>query len=170
MTQLRPLSLLAACLLLGACASQTPKSAPPATATSIAPSAETPVRDDAGVTAQPAAAGIAAPDALPVTAAAPTDQASADASGSSSGAPTAAEDDFDALYGPTTPQAGGNGAPAQPGAQAYDPWERYNRGMHRFNMAVDRGVARPLATAYTKVVPSPARLASPTFSTTSARR
>ncbi|UUF00003.1 VacJ family lipoprotein [Xanthomonas hortorum pv. pelargonii] len=166
MTQLRPLSLLAACLLLGACASQTPKSAPPATATSIAPGAETPVRDDAGVTAQPAAAGIAAPDALPataVTAAAPGDQASADASSGSSAAPTAAEDDFDALYGPTTPQAGGNDAPAQPGAPAYDPWERYNRGMHRFNMAVDRGVARPLATAYTKVVPSPARLGVTNF-------
>ncbi|CAD0359691.1 MlaA family lipoprotein [Xanthomonas hortorum] len=164
MTQLRPLSLLAVCLLLGACASQTPKSAPPVAATSIAPSAaETPVRDDAGVTAQPAAAGVAAPDALPATAAAPTDQASADASGGTSGAPTAAEDDFAALYGPTTPQAGGNAGPAQPGAPAYDPWERYNRGMHRFNMAVDRGVARPLATAYTKVVPSPARLGVTNF-------
>ncbi|KQQ70010.1 hypothetical protein ASF73_12965 [Xanthomonas sp. Leaf131] len=164
MTQLRPLSLLAACLLLGACASQTPKSAPPAATTSVAPSAaEAPVRDDAGVTAQPAAAGFAAPDALPATAAAPADQASVDASGSTSGAPTAAEDDFAALYGPTTPQAGGNGAPAQPGAPAYDPWERYNRGMHRFNLAVDRGVARPLATAYTKVVPSPARLGVTNF-------
>ncbi|WP_017164184.1 MlaA family lipoprotein, partial [Xanthomonas phaseoli] len=79
------------------------------------------------------------------------------------GAPTDAESDFDALYGTTTPQ-GANGAPAQPGAApAYDPWERYNRGMHRFNMAVDRGVARPLATAYTKVVPSPARLGVTNF-------
>ncbi|WP_115045868.1 MlaA family lipoprotein [Xanthomonas arboricola] len=161
MTQLRPLSLLAACLLLGACASQTPKSAPPSPGGDSVPGAPAPVRDDAGVTAQPAVSGFAAPDAVPATvAAAPADQAGADASGT----PTSAEDDFDALYGPTIPQAGANGAPAQPGgAPAYDPWERYNRGMHRFNLAVDRSVARPLATGYTKVVPRPARLGVTNF-------
>ncbi|MEA5126103.1 MlaA family lipoprotein [Xanthomonas floridensis] len=167
MNQFRPLPLLA-CLLLGACASQAPKSAPPSTASDTAPSAQALVRDDSGVTAQPAAAGFAAADALPATAAtaAPAEQAgaSADAGAAPAGAPTAAEDDFDALYGPTIPQAGANGAPAQPGAApSYDPWERYNRGMHRFNLAVDRGVARPLATAYTKVVPRPARLGVTNF-------
>ncbi|AKC80185.1 lipoprotein [Xanthomonas arboricola] len=164
MTQLRPLSLLA-CLLLGACASHAPKPAPPAAAAAPAPDAmPAPSRDDAGVTAQPAAAGFAAPDALPATAAAPAEQTSADAGAGTAGAPTSAEDDFAALYGPTTPQAGANGAPAQPGdAPSYDPWERYNRGMHRFNLAVDRGVARPLATGYTKVVPRPARLGVTNF-------
>jgi len=46
---------------------------------------------------------------------------------------------------------------------SYDPWERYNRGMHRFNMAVDRAVARPLATAYANVMPQPARLGVTNF-------
>ncbi|WP_408951798.1 MlaA family lipoprotein [Lysobacter sp. Hz 25] len=81
--------------------------------------------------------------------------------------PTEAERDFDALYGspaqeydpvadPTLP------APASvPGA--FDPWEKYNRKMHRFNMAVDRGVARPLARAYSKVVPRPVRLGVSNF-------
>ncbi|SDY87949.1 phospholipid-binding lipoprotein MlaA [Lysobacter sp. yr284] len=80
---------------------------------------------------------------------------------------TQAERDFDALYGnpqgeynpvadPTLP------APANvPGG--YDPWEKYNRKMHRFNNAVDRGVAKPLARAYTKVVPRPVRLGVSNF-------
>lgn len=39
----------------------------------------------------------------------------------------------------------------------YDPWEPFNRRMHRFNNAVDKSVARPLAKAYVKVVPAPVR-------------
>lgn len=39
----------------------------------------------------------------------------------------------------------------------YDPWERFNRRMHRFNAVVDRSVARPVATAYAKVLPAPVR-------------
>jgi phospholipid-binding lipoprotein MlaA len=39
----------------------------------------------------------------------------------------------------------------------YDPWERYNRKMHRFNNAADRSVARPVARAYVKIVPVPVR-------------
>ncbi|MCS3809514.1 VacJ family lipoprotein [Xanthomonas sp. 4461] len=164
MTQLRPLPLLA-CLLLGACASQAPKSAPPSASADTPSSTEAPVRDDSGVTAQPAAAGFAAPDAVPASvAAAPAQQPAGDAGTDAAGAPTSAEDDFAALYGTAAPQAGADGAPAQPGAApAYDPWERYNRGMHRFNLAVDRGVARPLATGYTKVVPRPARLGVTNF-------
>ena len=45
----------------------------------------------------------------------------------------------------------------------YDPWERYNRSMHRFNNAVDRAVARPLARAYVSVVPRPMRLGVSNF-------
>ncbi|MCC4587825.1 VacJ family lipoprotein [Xanthomonas sp. NCPPB 1067] len=167
MTQFRSAPLLA-CLLLGACASHAPKSTPPAADASPAASSQAPARDDAGVIAQPAAAGFAAPDTLPATvSASPADQQAgtdAGATSTTTGAPTAAEDDFAALYGTSTAQAGTSGATAQPGAApAYDPWERYNRGMHRFNMAVDRGVARPLATAYTKVVPGPARLGVTNF-------
>ncbi len=78
--------------------------------------------------------------------------------------PTEAEQDFAAIYGngevpqeydpiadPTLP------APAtQP--ISYDPWEKLNRRVHRFNNAVDRTIAKPLATAYLKVTPRPVRL------------
>lgn len=36
-----------------------------------------------------------------------------------------------------------------------DPWEGYNRRIHRFNNAADRFVTRPLAIAYDKVTPDP---------------
>ncbi|MBS7458157.1 MlaA family lipoprotein [Coralloluteibacterium stylophorae] len=38
-----------------------------------------------------------------------------------------------------------------------DPWEPFNRRMHRFNKVVDRTVAEPLAHAYVAVVPQPVR-------------
>ncbi|MEJ7747500.1 MAG: VacJ family lipoprotein [Luteimonas sp.] len=73
---------------------------------------------------------------------------------------TPAEEDFNALYGvqeydpladPTLP------APfLEP--SSYDPWEKLNRRVHRFNNAVDRVVAKPLATFYIKVTPRPVRL------------
>ena len=34
-----------------------------------------------------------------------------------------------------------------------DPWERFNRSTFRFNDALDRAVARPVAKAYVKVMP-----------------
>lgn len=52
-----------------------------------------------------------------------------------------------------------------------DRFERTNRAIHRFNDALDRGVAKPVAKAYVKVTPAPVRtgfsnffrnLASPT--------
>ncbi|SJZ97984.1 MlaA family lipoprotein [Novilysobacter spongiicola] len=79
--------------------------------------------------------------------------------------PTQAEQDFAEIYGngsydpvadPTLP------APAVQ-QQVYDPWEPYNRRMHRFNNAVDRTVARPLARAYVAVVPRPVRLGVSNF-------
>jgi len=73
---------------------------------------------------------------------------------------TSAEEDFNALYGvqeydpladPTLP------APfLEP--SSYDPWEKLNRRVHRFNNAVDRIIAKPLATAYIKIAPRPVRL------------
>lgn len=78
---------------------------------------------------------------------------------------TDAERDFDALYGtqsgdpfadPTLP------APAAL-AQSYDPWEGLNRRTHRFNNAVDRTIAKPLAKAYLAVTPRPVRLGVSNF-------
>lgn len=40
---------------------------------------------------------------------------------------------------------------------AYDPWERYNRGVFRFNEGVDRAFLKPLAKAYVHVMPDPFR-------------
>lgn len=48
-------------------------------------------------------------------------------------------------------------APVEESVGAYDPWERFNRRVHRFNNALDRSVARPVAKAYAKVVPEPVR-------------
>ncbi|HRN62735.1 MAG TPA: VacJ family lipoprotein [Luteimonas sp.] len=81
-----------------------------------------------------------------------SDVATADAS---DGAPTQAELDYaaiyDPIYDPTLP------APAQL-PSSYDPWENWNRQVHRFNNAVDRGIAKPLAKAYARIVPRPVRL------------
>ncbi|MFI4891167.1 MAG: VacJ family lipoprotein [Steroidobacterales bacterium] len=38
-----------------------------------------------------------------------------------------------------------------------DPYERWNRGVYKFNDALDRAVAKPVATAYKRVVPATAR-------------
>lgn len=73
---------------------------------------------------------------------------------------TDAERDYDALYG----EYGDPNLPAPAAAPStFDPWERYNRQMHRFNNAVDRTVAKPLARGYVKVVPRPFRLGVSNF-------
>ncbi|MCC7249574.1 MAG: VacJ family lipoprotein [Lysobacter sp.] len=79
---------------------------------------------------------------------------------------TDAERDFDALYGQQDvygqdvydPVADSTLPPPAQQAASYDPWEKFNRRVHRFNNAVDRRVAKPLATAYVNVVPRPVRL------------
>jgi phospholipid-binding lipoprotein MlaA len=38
-----------------------------------------------------------------------------------------------------------------------DPWESWNRGVYKFNDALDRGIAKPVARAYVRVVPQPIR-------------
>lgn len=106
------------------------------------------------------------PPALP-SAGEPAEPPPAAVEGSTDGARAQieAEADFDALYGvpgydpvadPTLPPR------AQVGG-AYDPWERYNRRMHRINNSVDRRVARPLARAYVAAVPRPVRLGVSNF-------
>ena len=79
-------------------------------------------------------------------------------------APTQAERDYQAIYGsPYDPVADPNlPAPAVMGS-AYDPWERYNRQVHRFNNVVDRNIALPLARTYMRVVPRPVRLGVSNF-------
>jgi phospholipid-binding lipoprotein MlaA len=74
--------------------------------------------------------------------------------------PTEAELDYAATYGePEYDPIADPNLPA-PAVQptSYDPLEKFNRRVHRFNMVVDRRVAKPLATAYVKVVPRPVRL------------
>jgi phospholipid-binding lipoprotein MlaA len=77
-------------------------------------------------------------------------------------AQTEAEQAFGDIYGtqefadPTLPAAA-----VLPGT--YDPWEGYNRRMHRLNNAVDRRVARPLARGYVRAVPRPVRLGVSNF-------
>jgi len=51
--------------------------------------------------------------------------------------------------------AGATAVPA--GSRINDPWEGWNRRVHRFNNAVDRTVAKPVARGYTRVVPRPLR-------------
>jgi phospholipid-binding lipoprotein MlaA len=46
-------------------------------------------------------------------------------------------------------------APAPEGS--YDPWQKFNRRMHRFNNVLDRRIARPAAQGYVKAVPEPVR-------------
>lgn len=46
----------------------------------------------------------------------------------------------------------------------YDPWEAPNRSLFRFNQAVDRATFKPIAKAYVKVVPEPARNSVTNFS------
>jgi len=46
-----------------------------------------------------------------------------------------------------------------PGSQRVpqDPWESWNRGVYKFNDALDRAVAKPVARTYVRVVPQPIR-------------
>jgi len=46
-----------------------------------------------------------------------------------------------------------------------DPWESWNRGVYKFNDAIDRGIAKPVARAYLRVVPKPVRTGISNFLT-----
>ena len=133
--------------LASACAS-----APPAAST--APPADTIVVGQADAAAPPAetiaeapvADSASLPDSPPIAAPA-------------SGGETAAEDDYSAIYGDEyNPVADPTLPPGVEMPVSYDPWEKFNRNMHRFNNAIDRSIARPLALGYVKVVPRPVRL------------
>ncbi|MES2672332.1 MAG: VacJ family lipoprotein [Pseudomonadota bacterium] len=157
-------ALVLAALLASGCAHKNATDAQPTVTVIEAPAADAAAADAETAPAQaPADAALAAQDSSPDAQGIETDTA-APAASTSALPPTQAELDYAALYGngelppeydpiadPTLP------APAtQP--QAYDPWEKMNRRVHRFNDAVDRGVAKPLAKAYIAVVPRPVRL------------
>lgn len=150
MMRLRWLLLAALCALASACATTGERGAEasmPATTTVVAADAA-----PQPVATAPADAAVAAvvepvvPAVSDLAASAPTQDAGA----------VDAEEDFAAIYGQpgdgTNPATGGVSDPA-----AFDPWEKYNRRVHAFNMAVDRGLAKPLARAYVAAVPAPVR-------------
>lgn len=152
-------SLIAVTLLLAACAGQAPKSNPAQQAGTAVPAPTATASAPPQASVPSAAEPVATPPPTASAAAGSTSDTTA-----TSTAPTQAEDDFAALYGGPAPTA--QGASDDTGTAAsstYDPWERYNRAMHRFNMAVDRGVARPLANAYVNVTPEPVRLGVSNF-------
>lgn len=109
-------------------------------------------------------------EAAPAAMAAKSDDAArpvdnvATGAGPGAQAPTEAEQDFAAIYGDGVvaeeydPIADSTlPAPAtQP--VSYDPLEKLNRRVHRFNETVDRRIAKPLASVYVKVTPRPVRL------------
>ncbi|WP_449447795.1 MlaA family lipoprotein [Thermomonas brevis] len=43
------------------------------------------------------------------------------------------------------------------GSSVCDPWEGFNRKMHRFNNVLDRFALRPVAAGYDKVIPNPVK-------------
>lgn len=87
------------------------------------------------------------------TAAAPVASTDAAAASTDTGATTASDEDFAAIYG-EDPSAGTEGGDR---FAALDPWEPMNRRVHAFNSAIDQGFMRPLARGYVKVVPAPVR-------------
>ena len=156
----RLLPALALCALALAAHAQERAPLPPAPSPSApapAPASPPPpaVQHPAGAVAAPEPARPAPPVATPPAAA-----SSETAPSPSAAAPTQAEQDYEAIYGgqdynpvadPTLPP------PAQLPV-SFDPWEKWNRKVHRFNNAVDRRIAKPLAKAYVAVVPRPVRL------------
>jgi len=142
----RPVTAVVLAALLGACAS-----APQAADSGPAPETLVPATESVA----PAETGAtSAAESEPATAEAPQQTAESGAAP----APTDEEQDFAAIYGQDYDPVADPSLPpeAQP-PLSYDPWEKLNRKIHVFNNAVDKGVARPLARGYVKVVPQPVR-------------
>ncbi len=147
MNVVRAIPLMILALALSACAGKPARSDAPVADTVVPAStaADAPAADTGTVEAAPAAA---ADDATATATPPPADTTETDAATAAAAAAPGGDDDFDALYG--------NAGTAATTA-AYDPWEPLNRRVHRFNVGVDNVIARPLATAYTHVVPRFAR-------------
>jgi phospholipid-binding lipoprotein MlaA len=155
---LRVLPLLAAGLL-GACAHAPAPRDSAEIAAPVAPPVEAPAATAAVVADRDATAD--APEPAPGT---PPDTSAA-VDPAATAAPTQAELDYAAIYGqaPYNPVADPTLPAPATVPESYDPWEPYNRRMHRFNNFVDRTIARPLARTYVEVVPRPVRLGVSNF-------
>jgi len=162
---IRAATLLLALGLLSACAGGAPQRVEtPADGGHVAAGAVAP-----DVAVDPTAVDPAAAADSPAMAVAGDGDVLADggpAGQAAASAPTDAELDYAAIYGggvydpvadPSLPD------PATLPGPGHDPWERWNRKVHAFNMAIDRTVAAPLARAYVKIVPRPVRLGVGSF-------
>ncbi|MDR6674705.1 VacJ family lipoprotein [Xanthomonas sp. 1678] len=166
MNVLRILTSLALIAALGACAGAPKRTPPPpqaAVATPEAIPADTAAADDAR--AAEAATQAAAEAQAAQAPAAGEAMAAAAGTPPTGGAETSAEGDYAALYGgdPYNPVADPTLPAGVAVPQSFDPWEKFNRKVHKFNNVVDRAVARPLARAYVNVVPRPVRLGVTNF-------
>ncbi|MGH8032139.1 MAG: MlaA family lipoprotein [Luteimonas sp.] len=121
---------------------------------------------DSAATATAVQGDSAAADAMPTADATPIDSAptlaASDAAATPAtagdGAPPPATQDFNPIDGaPYDPIADPTLPTPSLAPASYDPWEPLNRRVHAFNKAVDRAIAKPLAKAYVRVVPQPAR-------------
>jgi phospholipid-binding lipoprotein MlaA len=159
-------SVFVALLLLSGCAHKTAITEPQADGTlvSAAAPAEMSAPTDAVRAEDMTSEGMTS-DGMPSSAGmpeqAPAEPASAVAASEADGR-TEAERDFAALYGQQEenydPIADPTLPPPAEQALSYDPWEKLNRRVHRFNNAIDRRIAKPLATVYVNVIPRPVRL------------
>lgn len=159
MKPLRPLLLALLCALASACATTGAGQA------SAPPPADAVVVAEATASAEPAASQAATADTATEHPAPASDENTAqiapaqDAETAVATPNTAgsddAETDFAAIYGDAT--GTGEAAPGVASTAAYDPWEKFNRGVHSFNGKVDRAIAKPLARAYVAAVPRPVR-------------
>jgi phospholipid-binding lipoprotein MlaA len=62
------------------------------------------------------------------------------------------------LYGdPTTAGTAKATSGKDRGRVAYDPYERFNRAMFKFNQKLDKYILKPLARVYRKIIPKPIR-------------
>jgi phospholipid-binding lipoprotein MlaA len=129
-----PSALFLLLLALGGCASQTPRragaDAPDAVATTAVDEAAV-AETEADTAIDSAAAGAAA------------------AAAAAQAAPTAAATDADAAL--PAPQQ------AAPSPDSLDPWQPFNRRMHKVNSVLDRILLRPVAKVYARVTPNPVR-------------
>ena len=133
----RALFALAVGLALAACATTAPRAPEPAASPPVAaPAGDMAMAETALAEPAVAAPPAEAPPAEAPAAAAPAVVPAADA------APEPLSPGIDAATGPR---------------QAFDPWEPWNRRVHAVNNALDRGVVRPVALGYVKVVPMPVR-------------
>jgi phospholipid-binding lipoprotein MlaA len=149
MNVVRSLSLIVIAAALSACAAKPVRDA--------APVASTPITSASVVANEAAAEPVAVTNTVSAASSTPTTATPSVPASSNAEAPTNAEDDFAALYGGPDPSAAGSAQDDGNGSASYDPWEGFNRKVHSFNLAVDRTIARPLATGYVKVVPRFAR-------------